>query len=297
MPSDLDGVYESFAKCVSGSGLVVFVVKFDPDSNLLLDDYNFEMFMRLQSLQKQLRIKNLKFRNLQILSLINASLVKFICSIKCGNMTNPQISTGEFGKPSLEDGSFTFNISDEFNMVAIAVDFEARGEIGLDLADLVEMRPLVPDVSKNWTAPTGEIFSPRETQYLLQQYESWHEEKQTNLETLLTQYWSLKEGYTKFIGLGLNYPLVKCEFLQSETILKRSEKLDFSPQDLHFKDLETKWVNSECICVPKTTSFSTRLSERIFCSVLVDASISYEPPKLISVSLEAMLAFCKSAQD
>ncbi len=98
----------------------------------------------------------------------------------------PDIFLDNFGKPSIKNvDKFKYNISHSGIWVVIAI---SSYEIGVDVEEIINQREILSNLEP--------LFSKREIEYL--QLKS----SQNTMERF-TQFWTVKESYLKYKGVGL----------------------------------------------------------------------------------------------
>lgn len=142
-----------------------------------------------------------------------------------------QITTNRYGKPYLQHNkSFHFNISHSGDWIVCAVD---EKPVGIDIEKIEKLN----------VAIAAEFFAPEETSNLQKKRE---EEKLL----LFYRYWSLKESYSKALGLGLSLPFHRfsIQFIKNEILVKSDVKHPLCRfKEYHLAD---KYVMSLCTFQP-----------------------------------------------
>ncbi|PEF72423.1 4'-phosphopantetheinyl transferase [Bacillus pseudomycoides] len=138
-----------------------------------------------------------------------------------------QIITNRYGKPYLQHNkSFHFNISHSGDWIICAVD---EKPVGIDIEKIEKLN----------VAIAAEFFAPEENSNL---------QKKNEEEKLLFfyRYWSLKESYSKALGLGLSLPFhqFSIQFIKNEILVKS----DVKHPKCYFKEyhLADEYVMSLC---------------------------------------------------
>lgn len=186
----------------------------DVEDASLADDFTFEIAMRYLSLGEQIKVRRKKTVRAQKITLCNKLLQLFGCSIIGGvPFQEVRFEYGDFGKPYMNNSkgiSFSMSNGDQHvvqyifrgnsdRVVDIGVDVAAKNDYAGD-SDLELFR---------------DVFSEGEYANL--------KKCDTKLRPkMFAYYWSLKECYTKFTGLGLNCNLPSINFDQPQIPLKSS---------------------------------------------------------------------------
>lgn len=192
---------------------------------ILRDDYNFETSLRLLNLRDQLKVRNAKNEIQRIKSLISKLFTKlvlnFVIYLFEGNVElfDPwrelEIGYNRFGKPRLkvqEKFPFQFNVSSSNDILSVVVSLCSIEAVGVDISHAeqkISMERYIEDFHA--------IFDPIEEQQLRQESDNWKR------YIMFNQFWTLKEAFTKFLGVGLNVDLQKFSFLLAEPIIEESE--------------------------------------------------------------------------
>ncbi|GME92149.1 unnamed protein product [[Candida] boidinii] len=163
-------------------------------------------------------------------------MVKDKQKIKFGN--------GEFGKPFIDQpnkfkDNLQFNISDELDLIAISVNFNENLEIGIDLANPYDVKNSIIDnnLSQDLNEFHNEYFKDIFTNFEKLQLDKFNDNSRTdysigndatrNNDTganndinylNYAHYWSIKESYTKYLGVGISNGL-QYEFLNFKKFL------------------------------------------------------------------------------
>lgn len=111
-------------------------------------------------------------------------LLRYSLFQKVGQLAEIEISYNKFGKPFLSGiKGFSYNISHSGTWVAIGY---GDGEVGIDIEKIQEMKGIA-----------DRYFSEEEKQYI--QMVTGDEQNKR-----VTQIWTLKESYIKYLGIGLS---------------------------------------------------------------------------------------------
>lgn len=192
---------------------------------LLRDDYNFETCLRLLNLKDQLKVRNAKNeiqRNKSLISKLFTKLVlNFVIYLFDGaiELFDPwrdlEMGYSRFGKPQLkkqEKLPFQFNISSSNDILSVVVSLYSIEAIGIDLSHAEQKIS-----TERYLEDFHDIFDPIEEQQLRQERDKWKR------YIMFNQFWTLKEAFTKFLGVGLNVDLRKFSFILTEPIIDESE--------------------------------------------------------------------------
>lgn len=208
--------------------------------NGLKDDFNFSTAMNLLPLQTQANILRKKFQVDQIRALCNQLLQLYgiLLWVPDINREAIQLTRGKFGKPRLLNfADISFSMSNgEDNVVMYMMQAKGNdskdamcGEVGVDIASTVDLIKI------------DDLQLYKDTVFNAVEFD--HLNKFTNdlsqLKKMFAHYWSLKESYTKLIGLGLNTNLLDIN-------LGILEQTDYSiKRNIRGKDIifHTCWIN------------------------------------------------------
>jgi len=108
-------------------------------------------------------------------------------SVEIGNLV---FSQTELKKPFIKNSSVKFNISHSNNLIAVAFD---RNEIGVDVERIKDFNNDIIDS-------------------ILSDIEKKEYSKEIHKNDFLTKIWTVKESYTKMLGLGLSVDFDKISF-------------------------------------------------------------------------------------
>jgi len=149
-------------------------------------------------------------------SLSNQLLQRFI---SCLCLQNPdqsilQFGSNQYGKPHLVGSQFSFSMSNQQGYTSMVVSLKGN-QVGIDLASCSDVDQFDNDYIPNFK----DIFHRDE-------YEVLERVKEDDKRLLFTEYWALKESYTKKLGVGLNGDLTSYNF-------QNVPLLDSSLEDYH----------------------------------------------------------------
>lgn len=147
------------------------------------------------------RVKTFKSSKARIESLSGTSLLREILIEK--GLDNPVFEHNKFGKPYLKDNKYYFNISHSYDYVTVAF---SNKEIGIDI-ELIDYK--AARVKRKFT----EMITDGD-------------EKE-----FYTKLWVLKEGFMKWLGVGMTIPL-------KEIIIQEIDK-ENNLFNVSYKDKET----------------------------------------------------------
>lgn len=184
------------------------ILVIDLEHTNLIDDFFFERAIRFLPLEEQVKIHQKKTVHGKHVALCNRLLQLFGCSI-FGDISYKQVevSYGVYGKPYLKGcPEISFSMSNGQRYVIQYLSRQkgkAATEIGADIASR-------SDYTGDKDLQTFcDIFSSSEYRHI----RSCDSAKKAEL---FAYYWSLKECYTKFTGLGLNCDLSSIDFGELE---------------------------------------------------------------------------------
>jgi 4'-phosphopantetheinyl transferase len=168
-----------------------------------INQSNWEWLLPFISINKQIRIKKLKYDIDKKLSLYAELIVRYdICKELNIINDNIEFKTNAYGKPYLYGYyNYEFNISHTRNAIVIATSDKAIG-VDIEFMRMPDMR-----IAKNY-------FIKDELAYIMRS------EKDTT--KAFYEIWTKKEAYIKYIGKGLSLPLSSFNVFDS----KLGKKID-----------------------------------------------------------------------
>lgn len=182
---------------LSGSAHAVLVVC-TVDDQVFADDFSYEEALRLLPLVAQAKVNAKRVAHDRYVALSNRLLQLCVSRIETGR-EEVRFSAGKYGKPYLEDSLAQFSMTNGEKYVCMFVVKPEKSinglEVGIDIASTNDF------TSMDDLALYKEVLSDGEYAELA---------KETDLSTMKTKfafYWSLKECYTKYLGVGLNFDL------------------------------------------------------------------------------------------
>lgn len=155
-----------------------------------IENFTYEELLHSISLKKQKRILMYAKREDAYKTLIADMLIRTIICNKYSHIKNHELNFtyNMYGKPSVENLYFPFNVSHSGDWVVCAVH---RFPIGVDIE---KIQPIDLSIAEHF-------FTKQEYEYLFQIKD--HKEKLN----YFYQIWTIKESYVKAIGKGLSIPL------------------------------------------------------------------------------------------
>lgn len=210
--------------------------------SLLRDDYTWEVLLRNMSLRERQGVLNIKNEDGRFIKALNTLLFNYVM-----NVVHPTVKTnvsrGIHGKPMDLTKTCGFNLSDEDGMVALALNLDGS-EIGIDLAtskDISRFRIKPEDFVND---DFKDIFTEDERSHILMLFGNCNTDDEKN--TILSQYWALKESYCKYEGIGITFGLDQFQFIQN---IKKQEigKLDIDNDNGEEFKLISE-INLDVIC-------------------------------------------------
>ncbi|QLQ77991.1 hypothetical protein HG537_0A02380 [Torulaspora globosa] len=170
----------------------------------LEDDFRFERAIRFLSLSQQARIHQLKTVQGKFTAVCNRLLQLFGCSIASGvEIGETLFEYGNYGKPRLKNcPQISFSMSNGRDYVVQYICRRNHGncpELGVDIASKDDY------LGDQDLEAFCEVFSEKEYEYL-------RSLDDCTRRSAFAFYWSLKESYTKYTGLGLNCDLSKLDY-------------------------------------------------------------------------------------
>lgn len=228
-------------------------------------DRKFEKLLRFLPFSQQTRIISKKDATIARITLINQLLQRYICCRVVGKQPHElEFTANQYGKPFLKDSNFQFSMSNSSISTSMVVDFDNK-EVGIDLADTRDVDTFGDDYLNHFR----DIFHPNEFEYLKGFTDNTDQQK-----LLFTQYWALKESYTKKLGVGLNGDLASYNFRNVEPVEKDSV-WNCSTKLFIYDNLE------------KDHCYLVRL-ENIIVSIIADTP---QTPTINVVSLQEIISF------
>lgn len=216
----------------------------------LLDDFNFEISLRLLNLKDRMRVLRCRRKEDQAKRLTIFLMNKFVLNgllHRHGNShtfdpwKDINFTYNEYGKPSIydeKDVEFLYSASSSNEISCIAVQLNSKEPIGVDLSHSHQ--------------------AVSQTNFLEEFDLALHEKEKKQLldvESVLLRYiafnqlWTLKEAFTKFVGCGLNIDLssfyfefekVELDELTCFSISKSSEDLKWLKRTKVLLDINKK---------------------------------------------------------
>ncbi len=147
---------------------------------------DYSRYFDVLSKERQKKAESYKFikdRNLSILSFI---LLRYALYWEYRIYDIPITAINKFGKPYLRNSKLEFNISHCDSAIGCAIDYNS---VGIDIQDYDEK---LIDIAEDFL--------------------SYKELKIAEDINQLCRFWSLKEAYGKFYGIGLNYDFTNMDF-------------------------------------------------------------------------------------
>ena len=193
---------------------------------------DYSRYFKVLSKQRQKKVESYKFikdRNLSILSFI---LLRYALYWEYRIYDIPITAINKYGKPYMENIKLQFNISHCNSAIGCAIDCNS---VGIDVQDYDEK---LIDIAEDFL--------------------SYKELKKAEAINQLCRFWSLKEAYGKFYGIGLNYNFDNIDFsgvnesavwqdFQGLKVL--SDCLDnFTIGIFSVSPLEIKIIDSDTLC-------------------------------------------------
>lgn len=230
---------------------------------LLRDEFKFELLLRKLNLKQQLKIRNIKNEFDRYTKLINLLFLNYIVE----NYEEKEVkliqSKNKFGKPTLDNRSYQFNLSDEEGIVCLAVGFNEKmknKEIGIDLANPLDIERFKLSKLENfYKVDFRSIFSNEEINSLDSLFNTLQYNERLNI---LSQIWALKESYCKYLGVGITAGMENYQFLNIRKVqnmennnlrgveLKSKNKLISNKIELN--KIEGYEPYNVCIKIPET---------------------------------------------
>lgn len=239
--------------------------------------------MRLLPFQQQVKIMHKKFTADAKTALANQLLQRFI-SCLCLNTTDQsklQFKQNQYGKPYLVDSDFSFSMSNQQGYTSMVISLLNK-DIGIDLASCSDVDKFGEDYLRHFK----DIFHPDEYQNLSQIKDN------DDSRLVFTEYWALKESYTKKLGVGLNGDLASYNFTNVAKLQPTTYQTNL-PDDQLQTQHHVQWENSTKLSI-------TNQIENIDISLVMipnsDIVISIcgeipEDPVLIKVPITLMTKF------
>lgn len=125
-------------------------------------------------------------------------------ALKDFKIANYEMIYNNFGKPYLKDIPFYFNISHKDNVTVCVVSDK---EIGVDIEKSIYHEKLAK-----------KVFTPKEQEILSQS---------SNPQNTFTRIWTMKESYSKLLGIGLSYGLQNIDTIKLKDNFELKEYKDY----------------------------------------------------------------------
>ncbi|ODV84062.1 hypothetical protein CANARDRAFT_29511 [[Candida] arabinofermentans NRRL YB-2248] len=189
----------------------------------LSDDFNMEISLRMLSLKHQMKIRNNKSQKDRLIKLLTSLFLKYLVSCYEGSeliWDHLSVSVEKYGKPFLKNRGYSYNLSDEDGFVSICIDFtnvdsiDSPDAIGLDLANPKDIEAFnIRNLKDFYKSDFRDIFTDNEIEQIDKIFERDLVGDRVSQLRYLSQYWALKESYSKYKGYGLHRGLQSYEFL------------------------------------------------------------------------------------
>lgn len=194
-------------------GILVFTTSISPELSLYLeDDYNYEMAVRLAGLRHRAAVNAAKDHGARVRKLVATLFPRMVVNMvrRCGEVFQPvQMSHNNYGKPLVS--GLHFNTSSSNDVVCVVVRWDL--EIGVDLSHARQ------NIAATFMDDFHDIFSVEEhTQMMAFPAEQRY--------VMFNQLWTLKESFTKYLGVGLNVDLNKFWFDMGQGVVGGTEGTD-----------------------------------------------------------------------
>ncbi|WP_379129643.1 4'-phosphopantetheinyl transferase family protein [Paenibacillus sp. sgz500958] len=154
-----------------------------------LSQEDYDKLLGICTADKRETIGNFRFEADRKRTLYGEALARYMIAKNSGiPMNDIQLVKNPFGKPYLNNREgIHFNVSHSGNYVVCGLDDQNIG------VDIEEVRDIGLDLAKSY-------FHIKEYAYIISQ------EMDRQIQTLY-DFWTLKESYIKYLGVGLNKPL------------------------------------------------------------------------------------------
>lgn len=257
---------------------------------LLRNDFKFELLLRNLDLKRQLKIRNTKNEMDRFVKLVNMIILRFVLEQYEGLTNSKEIEEGrnKYGKPFLKNRDYQFNISDEENLVCLAIGFDERfknDEIGIDLADPTDIEEFkLEKLEDFYRTDFRAIFGCEEVEWMDYIFPQLTYKKQLEL---LSHIWALKESYCKYIGIGITAGMEKFQFPHCRDIVNVENQIDdYCHADTNYFKIEAHNIKMEHIegYGPYNVCFKIPNS-RFICSVFGH----YSEVSLIKINIEKLI--------
>lgn len=240
--------------------------------------------MRLLPFTQQVKVIQKKFSEDAKTALANQLLQRFISCQYLGinDGSKLEFRQNQYGKPYLVRSNFSYSMSNQQGFTSMVISLEDNNEIGIDLASISDTK----NFGENYLEHFKDIFHPQEFK-IVNKIDNPDE-----LKVLFTEYWALKESYTKKLGVGLNGDLSSYNFQQ----VPRLKPVSSQSLDTEFfrVRLDHQWESSTTLSVEdEVQRIDIRLAmlnPDIVVSVCGDR-ISDKNPLLVKIPLQTIVDF------
>lgn len=188
-------VMDELVRLVSGPSVAALVVV-EVEDNVLSDDFCYEEALRLLPLGVQARVNAKKVAHDRYITLSNRILQSCVAQLVCGGR-DVSFHTGKYGKPYLDDPNVSFSMTNGEQYVCMFVvraPCTSGMDVGIDIASTNDFK------CEDDLEIYRDVLADEE-------YSAIQEACLGDMKSKFAFYWSIKESYTKYLGVGLNFDL------------------------------------------------------------------------------------------
>ena len=255
------------------ANIVLFTTRVSTDLlDFWSDDFNFECSLRLlNDLKQQQKILEIKFPHQKYKALLTSLFTRYVINLLLGNadpFSMVNFTYNEYGKPMLPD--FQFNSSSSNDIICMVVEYSSH-PIGVDLS---HSRQKISPV--NYLEEFKPIFDERE----IPQIDSYFK---------FNHFWTLKEGFTKLIGSGLNIELADFWFQVGQDFTIENYRYNQIMNQHGHYNYSLTWFDDILVNIgklkAKKNQFIVNLEkEEFYCySSILENGLDDEPPVIITI--------------
>ncbi|KAG8877577.1 copper chaperone of lysine biosynthesis protein [Tulasnella sp. 331] len=214
-----------------------------PFGDTVLTDQLYEDALLCVDEESRARVRRFYHREDRWRCLIGRILPRILLADRGIQPNAVKISTTSSGKPYIEspvlDPPLSYNVTHDSGYVAMAFESKSGNEGGKIGVDIMKTHIPAGETAASFTAVLSDQLTQPELDYL-----ALHVQDPDALTELLFKYWTMKEAYTKALGIGLgfNFQRVECRMESAHNREGCSVSVDGKPllgwnfQGFHYVD-------------------------------------------------------------